>query len=118
MTENKETVLQYLEGFKTNDHTLILSCISDDITWDTPGVFYLEGREAFEKEIENDYFDGRPAIEIIHIVEENNVVVVEGSIKCHIRNGGFLDALFCDVFVMEHGLIQKLTTYQMNKSDE
>lgn len=115
MTENKATVKQYMEGFIAGDHKMILDCLTDDIEWYMPGFFHLLGKEAFDKEIENEYFEGKPRIEISRMAEENNVVIAEGSVQCKIRNGGMLDALFCDVFEMESGKIKKLTTYQMNK---
>jgi ketosteroid isomerase-like protein len=115
MTENKNTVIRYMNGFIAGDHKMILDCLSIDIEWYMPGFFHLSGKEAFDKEIENDYFEGQPSIEISRLTEENNVVVAEGSVQCKIKNGGMLDALFCDVFEMEKGKIKKLTTYQMNK---
>ena len=115
MTENKKTVSRYMDGFIAIDHKMILDCLADDVVWYMPGFFLLSGKEAFDKEIENDYFEGKPIIDISRMTEENNVVVAEGSVRCKIRNGGMLDALFCDVFEMERGKIKKLTTYQMNK---
>lgn len=115
MTENKKTVQQYMDGFIAGDHAKILSCLTDDIFWEMPGFFALTGKEAFDKEIENDYFDGSPAITITRMMEENDIVVAEGTVQSKIKAGGFLDALFCDVFHMENGKIKKLTTYQMNK---
>jgi hypothetical protein len=46
------------------------------------------------------------------MTEENNVVVAEGSVRCARKGGGFLNAVFCDVFVMEASKIRRLTTYQ------
>ena len=115
MTENKKTVQKYMDGFNASDHKMILSCLTDDVLWDMPGFFHLKGKEAFDKEIENDNFTGKPTIKIIRMVEENNIVVVEGSVQAKFKAGGLLDALFCDVFHMENGKIKQLTTYQMNK---
>ena len=115
MTKNKVTVRQYMDGFIASDHEMILDCLTDDIVWYMPGFFHLSGKAAFDKEIENDYFEGRPKIEISRMTEENDVVAAEGSVQCKIKNGGTLDALFCDVFEMTSGKIKKLTTYQMNK---
>ncbi len=78
-------------------------------------MFELTGKEAFDKEIENDYFVGSTTIKLIRMVEENNIVVAEGSVKCEKKEGGFLDALFCDVFQMEDVKIKQLTTWHMNK---
>ena len=115
MTENKKTVQKYMDGFNASDHEKILSCLTEDILWDMPGFFHLKGKHAFDKEIENDNFEGRPTIKIIRMVEENNIVVAEGSVQAKFKAGGLLDALFCDVFHMENGKIKQITTYQMNK---
>lgn len=115
ITENKKTVQAYMDGFIASDHEKILACLTDDIIWYMPGMFYLEGKEAFDKEIENDNFEGSPTINITRMTEENNIVVAEGSVQSKIKAGGLLDALFCDVFQMEKGKIKRLTTYLMNK---
>lgn len=115
MTKNKKTVMQYMDGFIESNHEKILSCLTDDIVWYMPGFFHLVGKQDFDKEIENDFFEGRPSINITRMTEENDIVVAEGSVQCKIKSGGMLDALFCDVFQMEDGKIKHLTTYQMNK---
>lgn len=115
MSENKLTVQRYIEGFIASDHEKIVSCLTDDIQWDMPGFFSLTGKEAFDKEIENDLFTGSPTIQLTRMTEENNVVAAEGAVQGKFKAGGILDALFCDVFEMENGKIKRLTTYQMNK---
>jgi ketosteroid isomerase-like protein len=115
MKRNKEVVQQYMDGFNAGDHAKILECLTENIVWDMPGLFHLSGKEAFDKEIENDNFEGKPTVSIIRLIEENNIVVAEGTVQCKIRAGGILDAMFCDVFQMERGKIKQLTTYQMNK---
>ena len=104
-----------MEGFRESNHEKILSCLTDDVSWYMPGFINLEGKDAFDKEIENDFFEGSPTIEITRMVEENDIVVAEGSVQCKIKAGGMLDALFCDVFYMEGGKIMGLTTYHMNR---
>ena len=111
MTENKRTVEKYMDGFRRSDHELILSCLTDDIEWEMPGAFHLIGKEAFDKEIENAAFVGSPTITITRMTEEDDVVVAEGSVRTQRRSGGFLSAVFCDVFVMHHGKIKRLVTY-------
>ena len=114
MSQNKQTIKDYIEGFIATDHQKILSCLTDDVTWYIPGAFNISGKEAFDKEIENENFIGSPTIEIIRMIEENDIVVAEGSVKSTMRNGGKLDALFCDVFHMREGKIKHLTSYLMN----
>lgn len=115
MTANKLTVTKYMDGFIASDHEMVLSCLTDDIIWEIPGMFTLRGKEAFDKEIENDNFVGSPMISITRMVEEDNIVVAEGSVTCEKKTGGFLDAVFCDVFHMENGRIKQLTSYLMER---
>ena len=116
MTENKKTVERYLDGFRKSDHEQILSCLTEDVEWEMPGAFHLVGKPAFDKEIENDAFVGRPTITTTRMVEENDVVVVEGQVRAKRKDGGVLNAVFCDVFVMSSaritlsGIWSKLTS--------
>jgi uncharacterized protein len=113
MSENKRTVERYMDGFRTSDHAQVLSCLTDDVEWEMPGAFHLHGREAFDQEIENPAFTGRPAITVTRMTEENDVVVAEGSVQAQRASGGVLSAVFCDVFVMQRGKIKRLVTYLM-----
>lgn len=115
MSQNKKTVDSYIEGFRRSDHKMILSTLSDDVEWYMPGFIDIKGKEAFDKEIENDLFEGLPQIIIHRMTEENNVVIAEGSVQSMFKTGDYLNALFCDVFEMEDAKIKKLTTYQVNK---
>ena len=115
-SNNKQTVLRYMEGFNSTDHAKILSCLTDDVVWEMPGVYNHSGKAAFDKEIENDAFIGSPSIEIIRLVEESDVVVAEGTVRSKRKDGGMLNAVFCDVFIMKNGLIRQLTSYLMMKS--
>jgi uncharacterized protein len=112
---NKKVVETYMEGFNAGDHGKILSCLTDDVIWDMPGYFYRQGKEEFDKEIENDAFEGRPVITVTRLVEEANIVVAEGAVKSKMKSGDMLDALFCDVFHFRNGKIKQLTTYLMHR---
>jgi ketosteroid isomerase-like protein len=113
MTENKGTVDRYMEGFRRGDHEQILACLTDDVEWEIPGAFRLTGKQAFDKEIENEAFIGRPVIEVTRMTEENDVVVAEGSVRTQRRSGDVLKLRFCDVFVMQGRRIKRLTSYLM-----
>ena len=115
MSANKETVTRYMEGFSNSDHPIILSCLTDDVIWEMPGFFHLSGKEAFDKEIENDAFVGKPSITVTRLIEESDIVVAEGAVKSQRKDGGTLDALFCDVFHMVNGKIKQLTSYVLVK---
>ena len=111
MTENKRTVEQYMDGFRKSDHQQILSCLTDDVEWEVPGLFHAVGKSEFDKNIEDDAFVGSPTITISRMVEENDIVIAEGSVRIRKRDGGFLKAVFCDVFAMQNGKIKRLTSY-------
>ena len=113
MTENKQTVQSYMQAFNKTNHADILSCLTDDVEWVIPGIFHIKGKNAFDKEIENDAFVGRPTIKVTRLTEERDVVIAEGSVRCAKRDGGFLNAVFCDVFVMRDAKIKHLTSYLM-----
>jgi len=116
MSENKKTVREYMDAFRISDHDRILACLTDDIIWEMPGIYQHVGKEAFDKEIENENFVGSPTIQIIKMIEENNIVIAEGAVQGAMKNGGILDAVFCDVFEMENSKIKKLTSYLMSKN--
>lgn len=113
MSQNKQTVQKYMDAFTRTDHAEILSCLADDVEWVIPGMFHITGKDAFDKEIENDAFVGTPAISVTRMIEEDDVVVAEGSVRAAKREGGFLNAVFCDVFVMHGAKIRHLTSYLM-----
>src|SRR4051794_33907385 len=108
MSRNRETVQKYMDAFTRSDHAEILSCLTDDVEWVIPGAVHLAGKEAFDREIENDAFVGSPTIAVTRLVEEDDVVVAEGSVHSARRDGGFLNAVFCDVFVMRDAKIRQL----------
>lgn len=81
MSDQKRIVEIYMDGFRNTDHAKILSCLTDNVIWDMPGFFHHEGKEAFDKEIENPDADGNPDIKITRLVEEGNIVVAEGAVK-------------------------------------
>ncbi|MGH7241794.1 MAG: nuclear transport factor 2 family protein [Phycisphaerales bacterium] len=113
MSENKATVKHYMDGFRASDHAKVLACLTDDVVWDMPGAFHHVGKPAFDKEIENDAFEGRPEITVERMIEENDVVVAEGAVQSRLRGGAPFRAVFCDVFFMREAKIAKLVTYLM-----
>jgi ketosteroid isomerase-like protein len=111
MSENKGTVERYMEGFRKTDHAQILSCLTDDVEWVIPGFVKLRGKEAFDKEIENEAFIGSPVIEIARMIEEADVVVAEGTVRAQRKDGTAMTLAICDVFEMQGGKIKRLVSY-------
>jgi uncharacterized protein len=111
---NKKVVETFMEGCNTVDNAKILSCLAEDVIWEMAGAFNLKGKDQFDKEINNNW-DSKPTITISQLVEEGNIVVAEGTVKCKLKNGGFIDALFCEIFHFDNGKVKKLTTYHIEK---
>jgi uncharacterized protein len=113
MSENKKVVEKYIEGFNKSDHEMILSCLTDDVEWILPGVFHLKGKKAFDKEIENPAFEGKPVIVVTRMSEEDNIVIAEGTVRAKKKDAEFINLVYCDVFEMKDNLIKRLTSYLM-----
>ena len=113
ISEQKQTVERYMDGFRATDHEMILSCLTDDVVWELPGYYLHHGKAAFDKEIANPNADGHPDIKVTRLVEEGNIVVAEGTVKANLKDGNKIDAVFCDVFHFRDGKINKLTSYLM-----
>jgi uncharacterized protein len=111
MSSNKITVEKYIDGFNTGDHGQILSCLTDDVEWLMPGAFHLTGKDAFDKEIENEAFTGCPIVTISRMIEENDVVMAEGTVRSTWKDGRAFNAVFSDVFEMQNAKIKRLITY-------
>ncbi|MBO9730330.1 MAG: nuclear transport factor 2 family protein [Chitinophaga sp.] len=118
MSRNKATVTNYMAAFKEHDHVKILACLTDDVTWELPGVYSHKGKAAFDKEIENEGFAGKPVITVSRMTEENNIVIAEGNVQAQTKDGVIIHLVFCDVFEMENGLIKKLVSYLMPLPDK
>ncbi len=78
MSPRKDVVETYIEGLRRGDHELILSCLIDDVVWKLPGYTTVTGKDAFDKEIENDDTVGSRKLTIDRLIEEADTVVAVG----------------------------------------
>lgn len=113
MTPNTRTVETYMDGFRQTDRSKISSCLTDDIGWPLPGMFHVQGKDEFAKHIVDEGFVGSPAITVTRMMEVDDVVVAEGSVRARKKDGTFMDLVFCDVFEMQNGRIRRLISYPM-----
>ena len=111
LSANKQTVMRYMQAFERHDHSAILACLCDDVEWILPGLFHHVGKAAFDAEIENDNFSGKPLITVTRVIEDGDVLVAEGFVNAHLSSGEPLYLAYCDVFEMRDGLIARLTSY-------
>jgi uncharacterized protein len=111
VSEHKRVVERYFEGFRQGDHERILGCLTEDVIWDLPGFRHLEGKEAFDGEIENEAFAGRPSLNLDRLVEEGDTVVAIGTGQARRRDGVDFHFAYCDVFAFSGDAISRVESY-------
>ena len=113
MKKHEALITRYMDGFRRTDREQILSCLTDDVEWEIPGVFHARGKDAFGAHIVDEGFTGSPDITVTRLTEDEDVVVAEGSVRAGRTDGSILDLAFCDVFEIEAGRIRRLVSYLM-----
>lgn len=118
MSRNTDTVNTYLDGFRTNDHTKILSCLTEDITWTVFGAFLLTGKDAYDKAIDGppELLDP-PSLEVVRMVEQGDVVMAELLGTVTKAAGGELRMSMAEVFVMRDGRIAERRAWVIPLND-
>jgi ketosteroid isomerase-like protein len=102
---------RYFDGFRQRDHAMILTCLTDDVIWDLPGHAHLEGRAAFDAEIGNPAFQGRPTLHVDRLVIDGDTIVAIGSGVAALAAGGQHRFAYCDVFTFRRELIARVESY-------
>jgi len=100
-----------MDGFRKTDREQILSRLTDDVVWKIPGAFETKGKTAFSGHIVDEGFKGRPDISIARLIEGEDVVVAEGTVRAERTDNTVIHLTFCDVFEMRDGKIAQLTSY-------
>jgi ketosteroid isomerase-like protein len=108
---HKPTVEAYIDGFRRSDHAAILALLTDDVAWDLPGFRHLQGKGAFDGEIENPAFEGSPLLTVDRLVEEGDTVVAVGEGTGTQLGGARFRFAFCDVFTFSGDLIARVESY-------
>jgi ketosteroid isomerase-like protein len=111
MSTRKAVVDSYMEGFRQSDHARILACLTDDVVWDILGYRHLEGKEAFDGEIEGGEPNGSPILDVDRVVEEGETVVVLGEGRAALASGATRRFAFCTVFTFAGDLIRHVESY-------
>jgi len=111
VSARKQTVDTYIEGFRRGDHDMVLACLTDDVLWDLPGYRHLAGKQAFDGEIENEDFVGRPILAVDRLVEEGDTVVAIGSGEATRRDGQTFRFAFCDIFTFRGDAVCRVESY-------
>ena len=110
-SKRKAVVETYFDGFRRSDHAQILACLTDDVAWDLPGYTHLTGKDAFDREIENDEFVGSPTLTVDRLIEEDGTVVAIGNGETTHKSGERRRFAFCDVFTFAGDKIERVESY-------
>jgi ketosteroid isomerase-like protein len=102
---NKQLVETYLDGFRTNDHAKILSCLADDIEWTVFGDFHLTGKRAYDDAIDGPGYVGPPRLDVVRMVEEGDTVMAELRGLVPRPGGEQVRMSMAEVFVIRDGRI-------------
>jgi Ketosteroid isomerase-related protein len=111
VSRRKDVAETYMDGFRRSDHKQILACLTDDVVWDLPGYMHLRGKDAFDREIENDEFVGSPTLTVDRLIEEADTVVAIGSGETTHKSGEVHRFAFCDVFTFAGDEICRVESY-------
>lgn len=110
MSPNKQVIEKYMS---CTDRSEVAPLLTDDVEWvewgdgvPASGVL-TRGKQAF---IQN-FGDDELRSEINRMTEENNVVVAEGTVQVHKKDGSILTVKFCDIFEMESGKVKRLSSF-------
>ena len=88
MGSHRAVVEAYVEGFRRSDHEAILACLTDDVEWVLHGYRALQGKAAFDGEIESDAAVGSPTLHLDRLIEEGDTVVAIGSGEMTLKEAG------------------------------
>lgn len=119
MTSPRKAVVEaYFDGFRRSDHAAILSLLTEDVVWDLPGFRHLQGKEAFDGEVENPDFEGSPELRIDRLIEEGESVVAIGEGIARPKAGPRFRFAYCDVFTFRRELIERVESYLVPLGEE
>ena len=111
MSENKRVVEAYMDAYTRFAREEIVALLTEDVRWDVPGAFHVQGRAAFDEHIVDPYASTPPEITTTRLTEEDDVVIAEGFVRAPRKDGSVVALEFCDVFELRGGRIARLVSY-------
>jgi ketosteroid isomerase-like protein len=113
MPTNKATVEQYFDAFNQANRERILSLLTDDVVWDIPRTHLGSGKATGKEAFGDEALKAPPGTvaTITRLVEENDVVVAEGTVTTQAPDGSPFTLVFCDLFILRENKIAHLTSY-------
>ena len=117
MSSRKQAVGAYFDGFRASDHEAILALLSEDVVWVIHGHGRTEGKQTFDREIENDAFEGSPKLTVERLIEEGETVVAPHLGEGRLRGGDAFKFAGVTVFGFDGDLITRVESYIVPSRD-
>jgi ketosteroid isomerase-like protein len=107
---NKEIVRRVNEAFSNNDNEAFISCCAENVKWHM-NTTTVTGKDGIRKALESVPFDLPPVLTIKHIIADESGAACTGHCIMQNSKGDKSSALFCDVYKIEDGRINELSSY-------
>lgn len=113
MSARKHVIDRYVDGFRRGDRVQVMGCLTDDVVWVLHGHRVVRGKAAFATEIETDFFEGTPTLEIHRMIEEGEAVAVFGGGRVARKGGVTATFTFSELFLFTGERISRLETWHV-----
>ncbi|HEV8049434.1 MAG TPA: nuclear transport factor 2 family protein, partial [Thermoplasmata archaeon] len=106
----KKVIETYLA---TKDRSAVAPLLADDVEWTewADGVPALGVRTKGKAAFIQNFGDDELRTELTRMTEENNVVVAEGTVRVHKKDGRVFTVQFCDIYELENGKIHRKSSF-------
>ena len=110
MSPNKKLIEAYMAP---SDRSKIAPLLADDVEWIEwgdgvpPTGARTRGKAAFLENFGTDELRSQ----VTRMTEEGDVVVAEGTVRVHRKEGDILTVQFCNIFELENGKVKRLTSF-------
>lgn len=108
--KNREIVQKVNDSFSNYDPEAFISCCAEDVKWHM-NTTTVTGKEAIRKVLQNVPFDLPPVLTIKDIIADESGAACTGHCKMQNTKGEISNGLFCDVYKIEGGRINELSSY-------
>ena len=114
--KNREIVQKVNEAFSNNDMEAFITCCAEDVKWHM-NTTTATGKDGIRKALEKVPFDLPPEITVKQVIADEGGAACTGTVKVQNTKGNIAHALFCDVYKIEAGRINELSSYIIDLKD-
>lgn len=113
--ETKEIIQKVTAAFDASDTEAILGYMADDVSWEMMGDQTISGKDDMRK-----FLAGMSDMKMVsstkkHIIVDGDAAAVHGDVQYKGKDGQLMDMYYCDVYELENGKVEKMTSYIVDK---